>query len=343
YESDTQEFNTSASSEEEVLNFIEADLEIALEKTVNTFDNVNHKYGRVTKNAVLALWADVKLWRNQYAETLTMTDQLDQDYENSLVTPLDWFTIFNPGNSSESIFEFQYVQTGLASPLYNWFSEVQRGNSRYLANSTNIKLNAGEILYPPMDDKHFSADTIRLKNHSTYRLSAVSSNYGDGYEVYKFIGQMAYQESYRPAANRNANYILYRYREILFLEAEALAMLGRYQEAEERINIIREHCDLPPIDPGAFGEGPDFMNMLLMEREFELAFEGKEWFAAVRVARRPGFEGVLIEKAANNSRLNTYQVIRARLLDKESWFLPYHKGELETNQMLEQKEFYRNK
>src|SRR5690606_38646216 len=76
YESDTQEFNTSASSEEEVLNFIEADLEIALAKTVETFENVNHQYGRFTKNAVLALWADVKLWRNQYTETLALTQRL---------------------------------------------------------------------------------------------------------------------------------------------------------------------------------------------------------------------------------------------------------------------------
>lgn len=345
YESDTQEINTAASSEEEVLDFIEADLAIALEKTSENFDNVNLQYGRITKNAVRALWADVKLWRNQYQEVLNLTASLDQQYESSMVAPLDWFTIFNPGNSSESIFEYQYVQTGLSSPLYNWFSQGQRGDAKFLANITNISVNAGELLYPPRDDKHFSADTIRLKNFSAFMLNPrFATGNGTGYEVYKFTGQTAYQLSYRPAGSRNVNYIFYRYREILLMQAEALAMLGRYPEAESRLNIIREHTDLPQIEPGGFSDGPEFMNLLLMEREFELGFEGKEWFAAVRVSRRPGYENVLIEKAANNSALGaSYQVIRARLLEPESWFLPYYETEIETNQMLEQKDYYKNK
>lgn len=176
------------------------------------------------------------------------------------------------------------------------------------------------------------------------RRTTVSNGYGSGYEVYKFLGTAPYQLSYRQANSRDANYLFYRYREILFMKSEALAMLNRYSEAEEMINQIREHSDISLLNAGEAGTGEEFFNRLLMEREFELGFEGKEWFAAVRISRREGFTNVLINKAAtNNSMGKSYQVIRARLLDKESWFLPYHKTELENNTQLQQKDFYRNK
>lgn len=128
------------------------------------------------------------------------------------------------------------------------------------------------------------------------------------------------------------------------MKAEAYGMLGQYDEAEKVINIIRQHCDLPVLASGEMGTGADFFNRLLMEREFELGFEGKEWFSAVRVSRRTGLNNVLVEKAAiNNARQLPYQVIRARLLDPESWFLPYYRIEVNNNPLLTQKSYYKNK
>ncbi|MBE8721108.1 RagB/SusD family nutrient uptake outer membrane protein [Sphingobacterium pedocola] len=344
YESDTQKFNTAAHTEVEVLDFIESDLEKALATVNADFENVNDRYGRITKNTVLAIWADVKLWRNEYQACLDLTSQLSA-YRSRLLEPLDWFSIFSPGNSSESIFEYQYLQTGFSSPVYGWFGHFQPTSSgaKYMANSTNIGVNGSEI-YPPTDLINWSADTIRLKDFSSYRMASVPYSGGSGFEVYKMVGQTPYIGNYRPSGSRNMNYIFYRYREILFMEAEALAMLGRYEEAEERINLVRFHCDIPEMMPGAMGTEVEFMRYLLMEREFELGFEGKEWFAAARVARRPGYQEVLIEKSAENNALGIqYQVVKARLLNQDGWFLPYHETELENNRSLVQKDFYKNK
>jgi hypothetical protein len=38
-----------------------------------------------------------------------------------------------------------------------------------------------------------------------------------------------------------------------------------------------------------------------------------------------------------------YQVVRARLLNMESWFLPYYRIEVEKNPLLQQKDYYKNK
>lgn len=345
YESDSQKFNTSASSESEVLDFIEEDLDLALKNTLESFEDVNDNYGRVTKNAVRALWADVKLWRNNYLECIDLCTAIDANYSASLVRSQDWYTIFNPGNSPESIFELQYTQEGPNSPLYGWFSYFDLSTEKYLGNLANIKKNSEEILYLSSTDKYVCTDTVRLKSYGAFvNSSSISNGYGSGVEVYKYLGQTAYQKSYRSQNNRTANYIFYRYREVMFMKAEALAMLGRYSDAENIINIIRQHLEIPLLNPGEGGEGIEFFSRLLMEREFELGFEGKEWFAAVRVSRRAGYESVLIDKAATNHSMGQpYQVIRARLLNSESWFLPYYYEEVDNNQQLEQKEFYKNK
>ncbi|WP_316811830.1 RagB/SusD family nutrient uptake outer membrane protein [Pedobacter heparinus] len=341
YESDTQNLNTAPSSESDVLDFIEEDLELAIKDAPATFSDTRERYGRITKNAARAIMADVKLWRNDYAACIDLCKTLDGTYANTLVRPQDWYNIFYPGNSSESIFEFQYGLQGPSSPLYNWFAITEGATATYSANFTNIRINSGDLLYPStMPDKHFSADTIRLKNYSAFTIPSAGSTA----EVYKFLGQSPYQRAYRRQNDRVSNYIFYRYREVLFMKAEAYGMLGQYDEAEKVINIIREHCDLPALTPGESGIGTEFFNRLLMEREFELGFEGKEWFAAVRISRRPGYTDVLVEKAATNNALGRpYQVIRARLLNMESWFLPYSRIEVDNNPLLPQKDFYKSK
>src|SRR3546814_16137020 len=79
-----------------------------------------------SSDLVRALWADVKLWRNEYQACLDLCLQLDAQYAGSMVRPLDWYSIFNPGNSTESIFELQYMLEGPNSPLYNWFSHTNK-------------------------------------------------------------------------------------------------------------------------------------------------------------------------------------------------------------------------
>src|SRR5690606_15215830 len=123
--------------------------------------------------------------------------------------------------------------------------------------------NAAEILYPPLLPGYASSDTIRLKPYALVSPGSASNGYGAAREVYKFLGTAPYMSSYRPGNARNANYIFYRYREVLFMKAEAYAMLGQYPDAEQQINIIRERCNIPVLGLGEGGEGTEFMTRLL--------------------------------------------------------------------------------
>ena len=63
YESDTQNPYAAAQPEGVVLDSIEADLSRALKLAPDSFDLPDENFVYITKNAVRALWADVKLWR----------------------------------------------------------------------------------------------------------------------------------------------------------------------------------------------------------------------------------------------------------------------------------------
>lgn len=117
YESDKQEVNVPASPESQVLDTIEADLRTALRLAPDSYETAKDNYGRVTKKAVRAIWADVKLWRGDYDGCIGLCEELETEYQDKLVKTDNWFSIFGAGNSTESIFEYQYSSDGVASPL----------------------------------------------------------------------------------------------------------------------------------------------------------------------------------------------------------------------------------
>lgn len=338
YESDSQLAYGPAYSEARVLDVIEDDLKKAYEHAPS-FSIPTEKYGRITLNAVRAIWADVKLWRKDYVGCVRLCEELDAEYKNKMVPRTEWFTIFNPGNSSESIFEYQYIDKGISSPLWGL----------YLTGSDNVfqvnmKGYSEEVLqlYPAEYENREYGDTVRTTTAAV--LGMADGGWG---EAYKYVGARAYDLEYRSFDNRRSiNYIFYRYREILLIKAEALAMQGDYTNAVAAINEIRSVTGLKKAMVDDFGQEESFFDNLICERTAELAFEGKQWFSLVRMARNTGFSNLLIERIAkalpDNSTIKI-QTMRARLLDPESWFLPYFDTEVEKNPLLEQKPYYKGK
>lgn len=335
YESDTQSPYGEIVPEESVLNTIEADLAKAYEHAP-TFENPNDKFGRITLNAVRAIWADVKLWRKDYAGCIRLCEELDAEYAMKMVPTTEWFSIFNPGNSSESIFEYQYMDKGFESPM--WGLYLTGSNNVFTAN---MKGYARDVLniFPQQFEGYAYGDTIRTSNACV--LGMAEGEFG---EVYKYVGAKPYNFEYRSVDNRRTiHFIFYRYREVLLMKAEALALSGLYPEAIAAINKIRSITGVT-LATEDYGQGETFMDNLICERVAELGYEGKQWFSLVRIARNTGYTNLLIERIAVSTTLNIkLQTMRARLLDPESWFLPYAKGEVEKNPLLKQKPYYENK
>jgi len=337
YESDTQTPYAAPSPENQVLDTIEADLTRALAHAPETFTDPQERYGRITKNAVRAIWADVKLWRGQYDACIDLCKALEAVYENHMVQGKEWFTMFSVGNSSESIFEYQYLSSkGLTSPLYKLY---RSGTDNVLQANYDHLSERVLSLFPAIFDDYTFGDTIRV-------IEATVSPSG---EVLKYVVSSPYLPlEYRGVDGRDPNFIFYRYREILLIEAEAWGMKKDYATAVECINKIRKATALPLVENVSdYGEEENFFINLLDERICEVAYEGKHWFSQVRMARNSGYKALVIEritKAAEYSVKDAKpQTMRARLQDDASWFLPYYKTEVEKNPLLNQKTYYEGK
>lgn len=339
YESDLQDAPAKVETEAEILKVIEADLALAYDTATEGFSTgAQEQYGRVTKNAVRALWADVKLWSKDYAGAIELCSELDTEYDGKLLRGRSWYNNFSLGNTSESIFEYQYLSIGLSSPFFKLFRATSDGH--YLINMPSY-YGSVATLFPSESEDFLYSDTIRV---------LASTSFGD--EVYKFTGSTPYSETaldYRSAeAQRTINFIFYRYAEIVLIKAEALAMLGRYDEAEAAVNKLRTAREVPLIETGAFETGTRFLESLLNERVAELAFEGKQWFSMVRMARNSDDSEaamtLLIDRIALGQEGVKIQTMRARLLDPESWFMPYLTSEVDaSNGDLKQKPYYEGK
>ena len=83
-------------------------------------------------------------------------------------------------------------------------------------------------------------------------------------------------------------------------------------------------------------------DLVLIERQRELMFEGKRWFDLVRLARREGNTDRLLELVLRKYTENQ-SVIKTKLKDLNSMYMPINENELKANKKLVQNPFYTTK
>lgn len=304
---------------DEILDSIVEDLEKYKLTISNDYSTNAETKGRATKGAVYALLADISLWRYEYQKCIDYIQALDNLNQYYLMTSSTWFEIYQPGNSLESIFEFQFDGNGQNNTLYNYTYSY----NYYVSSDKAIELL----------DPEESLERVR-------GFGSISIE-NTGYRIWKYCGNAADQKSVRPSAKRRAaNFIIYRYADVLLMKAEALSQLGDFSAAEAIVNEIRGRA---LVDLESIPSSKDaFEDAILEERAKELAFEGKRWFDLMRMGRRNDFARknqlieIIIEDAPSTEKL----VLAAKLSDPNGWYMPIMQDELERNENLLQNPYY---
>ena len=321
---DNQNFSLPKVSSDSVLNFITRDLVTnRLFVTDEYGDEANNK-GRASKAAFDALLADIFLWREDYEKCIYYCDQIDS-LRYSLVPGEFWFSNFNPGNSLESIFE------------------LQLGADEKTPNQIFSLLSSVTPLYVPVEEAVYydlwGTGESFLFVEEIFR--AYGTLTGSGTYIMKYLGEVGDGMSLRRSDLQGANWIFYRLADVILMKAEALVQLGRYDEALAEVNRIRERARVPLQTPK--GSLEDWEDMVLQERNLELAFEGKRWWDLMRYGRRRNFErkSDFIEIIIENLPVSSQLVLQNRLLDPNSWYWTIYQGELERNLELEQNPYHK--
>lgn len=323
--SDQDNFQLPTTPQADIFNQVVADLVKAEGFAVETYGNTAENKGRITKNTINTMLADVYLWQENYPAALTATNKVIDTGIYALINASpQWFnTVYARGNSTESIFELQYTTQNL-NPFYSIF--LQR--PQYLAS-------------PLVLEGVFGVDFEDALNKDVRgeRASLVPGTN----EIYKFTGLNTEQR--KSLQESDTHWFVYRYADVLLMKAEALNELGQGEEALtiiENIRLKRNAIQVTAQQPGTQNKD-GIRQYILAERSREFAFEGKRWFDVLRNAKKENYAylNILLGVALQSAPANQQQSIIAKLKDSNSHYLPINENELFTNKALVQNPFYK--
>lgn len=350
---DKQNYYVSQSSDTVVISNIINDLQKALQYAPSSFSTTEYTKGRITKNAVMALLADVYLWNNQYTECLQMCNQIIADKNLQLVdTKTMYNDVFYAGNSTESIFELQFGRSEdnrqFNNIVHNYYGS---GDNAAGQLSFSAFLAAGTTLSP---FNYKIGSTVESSNDARYKDFVFPVASLGQYLIFKYAGKERFEISATSSTYsyriNTANWIVYRLSDIMLMKAEALVQLNRnngadLQEALKMVNItyLRSNTasGTDSLRIGNYRTQNELAKLVLRERQRELLFEGKRWFDLMRLTRRTGSPGPLVSFIAQKFSGTTSTQIGSNSI-MSALYLPINKTDLSSNPKLKQNPYYDN-
>lgn len=323
--SDAENFQLATTPQSQVFEQVVKDLALAEEYAVTDYGDTPSNKGRVTVYTINAMQTDVYLWMDKYTEALAAATKVTDSGKFALIAASSsWGSkVFAQGNSSESIFEFQYSTTNL-NPFYDMF----RSRPEFIASPTVLE-NVFGLDFNNVTEIDYRGIQCSLIAGSNEICKYTRLNFDD----------------YKAATDCDTHWFVYRYADVMLLKAEALAELDKGDDALAIINEVRtKHHAIgltaQVVNPAIKSQVIDY---ILAERARELAFEGKRWFDVLRNARRNNYErlDLLLNMAMTNAPANQQQSILAKLKDPNSHYLPINEYDLYTNKALVQNPFYK--
>ena len=316
--------------------------------------------GFFTLDAVNALLADIYLWRasmtksqSDYQKCIEYADKvinskdayykannsdlvggsMEKDIYHLNRGTMAYLEVFNMGNSSESILEWQYSPedgafnhalenayyrsgnkdsyrtTGMlmASPIFNFYNENANTNQGQKVFGTTSDMRYWNCVYGGHNEEATQLEIRKMVSETfisttTQTASETKSNdrsLGGAYTSY------------------DQNWIVYRLTDIMLMKAEALVQTAASDSdkvtLEQAFNLV-QYVNKRSISEDGIQKGDtlklanftskdDMELLVLAERERELCFEGKRWYDLVRYCYRH-MDGVNIN---------------SRLADQTSW------------------------
>lgn len=262
--------------------------------------------GRATKGSATALLAKVYLTREDYQNVVKETAEVMQMGYKLWDNYADNFDL-EKENGQESIFEIQYKRNtpGVAGSNYSGF---------YRPPFVNIN---GWVGYGdnPVTRNHYECyEEGDLRRDVNVRLYTIEEypNMSTNYEFPCYVNKF---QDLSPLAIRSQgsenNYPLLRYSDVYLMRAEALNALNPSDaEAYNCLNIVRRRAfglnmnETSAIDIKAGLSKEEFLDVILLERRREFAFEGQRRFDLLRthklkeamMAQNPVIGAVVEEK-----------------------------------------------
>lgn len=347
---------------------------------------------RFTRAAIYAMLADMYLWKGDWDNCIKCCQYVDSvkrvDYQTLLEqkgtslniylaydkyplikttdgeyqSGLAYNEIFGSGNSFESLFELPYGTDRSSNFVSDYYNGSTPTTGRVKAYTPIGKIGDGTSVFKTVYDTRYHEDL--LKSGSYYGIVKYVYQKMD----YKLDGGTltitGTQNNNRPGAVRQSNggspnWIIYRYTEVMLMQAEALIMKAKesgFANAADSTKAINDAFELisavydraigkeqitvaPSLKIEDYHTVADFEQLVFDERRREFLFEGKRWFDLVRQAMRNGQSKDIFTAVQGKYEGNT-RSIEIKFNNPYGLFLPLNKEEIKINDKLKQNPAY---
>ncbi len=234
--------------------------------------------GRASKAAALSLLGKVYVHMEDWANAKTYLGQVANDFDYALVSDFKELFSLETENNSEAIYSVPFIEgTNGQGITYN-FGPLG-GIYGVLTNGSRVGRPTWDLhtLYDPADQRFgVTISEMQLTANSKPGDDPIWYPY-----VNKFIVPMA-------GSSSGLDIPILRLGDIILLHAESLYKTGDKEVALQQLNRIRERAfqnTSHDYSMGDISSEQEFMDILLLERRLELAFENQRWFDLVRTGR----------------------------------------------------------
>ena len=308
---------------------------------------------------------------------VTYTGKVDEKYPivhhpakssgNTSILDLPYYEVFNTGNSlRESIFELQLTSAENGSNYsipYFYGYDYAVGPltaSRFMAEPGT------QGLYKETDYRRVSniymAVTGDVDNYPivkyTYRgvggtIDKPTYDKLDSYTATKNGNDktIGYNRTY--FSSKSVNWIIYRTSDVMLMKAEALAhrndtTVAGNKDLQNSFDLVKavyyrsNPYKVTKSDSISYSKGnaESLQELVLEERQRELAFEGKRWYDLVRKALRDGETTSMLDLMIDHKYESNQKAIRSKMASMDCLFFPIPQREIETNPLLKQNPAY---
>ncbi|MDR0810963.1 MAG: RagB/SusD family nutrient uptake outer membrane protein, partial [Paludibacter sp.] len=244
FEDDSHTYNVGKSTEQEIVAQIKKDIKDALATGAakEYYQTTWETKGRATRWAFYALMADVCLWSEDYNTALEYSNYLLETASARkpafMASPAhqSWFSMFNPGNSNESIFELQWnYQENQTNTLPVYFDNTAQDRKYEISYQLLLDFNTeyAETLGNAKEAVRTMFGGYYVDDYLAFEVAT------RGY-VWKYCGSQTLSDK-RTKTYYDPNFIVYRVTEVMLMKAEALIMRGNSEaDWEQAIVIMNE-------------------------------------------------------------------------------------------------------
>lgn len=353
YVNDNASFDLAKSTEKEIIAQIKEDVKTALATGAakGTYEEDWATKGRVTKWALYALMADACLWSEDYDQCVEYCDMIlnatDAFRPVFMSNTNDWYTIFYPGNSNESIMELNWDYT--TNQQSNNFSGLFTMSTSSTLKPTTEAVTKMKNETQTLKDKGITEDgrmgRMLLATYVPDNGMVLGWPTANQYLIWKYYGTDVQDITGGARVYQDANFILYRVAEIMLMKAQALTMKGSgsWQEAVNLVNRVRNRAALDDYDVNVSElDELTLLEEILNQKEMEFVAEAKRWYDLLWFGRigNSKYKTQFIAKVIEGNQTTNQQWILSVLQDQNAWYMPLPQSDIEHNKLLEQNPYY---